>query len=202
MSDNRPVLSSAEFASMPGGSREVVSGKQGKRGGYYVSRDPRLPVEAGGSPEAVSGRPFDTQAVHEHLNDIKHTASKIVPTGFGKVRAATPAESANVHQGIWNDPESKKTYMDVSDRIPSLSTALKRGIEQKQLAIWAAGKGTELPTHHIDDKGNKTVNPAAAMVAESYGKKEQEWNDRRKMSKGAKKTELQNISTALKGMKK
>lgn len=202
MSDNRPVISNQEFAKMPGGSRELVSGKAGKRGGYYVSRDPRLPVEKGGSPEATSNSSFDTKAVTAHREDVKNMASKIVPTGFGTTRPATPKESANVHQGIWNDPESNKTYMDVSDRIPSLSTALKRGIAQKQLAIWAGSKGTELVTHHMDEKGNKTVNPAAAMVAESYGKKEQEWNDRRKMSKNAKAADLTRISEALKGMKK
>lgn len=202
MSDNRPVVSHAEFAASYGGSRELVSGKKGKRGGYYVSRDPRLPVEQGGSPEATSNKAFDTEAVAAHHKDIKDVASKIVPTGFGTTRAATSKESENVHQGIWNDTESGKTYLDVSDRVPSLSTALKRGIEQKQLAIWAAGKGAELPTHHMDEKGNKTVNPAASMVAESYGKKEQEWNDRRKMSKSAKAADLTRISEALKGMKK
>ena len=202
MSDNRPVYSTAEFSKLPGGSRELNTGKKGKRSGYYVSRDPRLPVEAGGSPEATSNTAFDEQAVREHHQDIKGLASKVVPTGFGSVRAATPEESTNVHQGIWNDKESGKTYLDVSDRIPSLSTALKRGISQHQWAIHAAGAGKDLPTHFEGANGEKIVNPAAAMVAESYGKKEQEWNDRRKMSKGAKKADLSRIAEALKGMKK
>jgi hypothetical protein len=73
MSDNRPVLSDAQFANLLGGSREIATGKQGKGSGYYVSRDPRMPVEMGGSKETVGGL-ADVGKVREHLEAIKGKA--------------------------------------------------------------------------------------------------------------------------------
>lgn len=188
MSDNRPVLSDAQFAHMLGGSREIATGKAGKGSGYYVSRDPRVPLEAGGSRE-VTGGLSDPTTVSQHMSDIKGVAEKIVPTGFMKARAATPEESANVHQGIWQDPESNKTYLDVSDRIggrasrSSLEEALSRGIDQKQIGIYAAGSGKVLPTHFEDPKtGAKTVNPAAEMVVGQLKEQRKQSKERRKVT--------------------
>ena len=169
MSDNRPIISDTQFAHLPGGSREVATGKAGKGSGYYVSRDPRVPVNMGGSEEVIGGL-SDTKTVAEHMSDIKGVAEKVMPTGYMKARGATPKESANVHQGIWQDEDSKKTYLDVSDRIggrasrSSLEEALTRGINQKQLGVYAAGSGKTLTTHFQDSvTGSKSVNPAATM---------------------------------------
>jgi hypothetical protein len=194
MSDNRPVLSDAQFSHLLGGSREIATGKQGKGSGYYVSRDPRVPVHMGGSKETVGGL-ADTHTVREHLSDIKGIAEKVVPTGWMQARSATPAESANVHQGIWQDTESKKTYLDVSDRVggrasrKSLQEGLQRGIDQKQLAIYAAGSGKVLPTNTEDNFGTKTPNPAAEMTLGYLKKQNAESAARRKMSKSAKNKE-------------
>lgn len=194
MSDNRPVLSDAQFSHLLGGSREIATGKQGKGSGYYVSRDPRVPVHMGGSKETVGGL-ADTHTVRQHLSDIKGVAEKVVPTGWMQARAATPAESANVHQGIWQDTESKKTYLDVSDRVggrasrKSLAEGLSRGIGQKQLAIYAAGSGKVLPTNTEDKFGTKTPNPAAELTLGYLNKQNEESARRRKMSKGAKAKE-------------
>jgi hypothetical protein len=194
MSDNRPVLSDSQFSHLLGGSREIATGKQGKGSGYYVSRDPRVPVHMGGSKETVGGL-ADTHTVRQHLSDIKGVAEKVVPTGWMQARAATPAESANVHQGIWQDTESKKTYLDVSDRVggrasrKSLQEGLQRGIDQKQLAIYAAGSGKVLPTNTEDNFGTKTPNPAAEMTLGYLKKQNAESAARRKMSKSAKNKE-------------
>ena len=199
MSDNRPVLSDSQFSHLLGGSRELATGKQGKGAGYYVSRDPRVPVHMGGSQETVGGL-ADTHTVRQHLSDIKGVAEKVVPTGWMSARAATPTESENVHQGIWQDEESKKTYLDVSDRIggrasrKSLEEGLSRGIDQKQLSVYAAGSGRTLPTNTEDKFGTKTPNPAAEMTLGYLKTQNAESARRKKMSKGSK---MQEKSTAL-----
>jgi hypothetical protein len=201
MSDNRPVLSDVQFAHMLGGSREVATGKAGRGSGYYVSRDPRVPVEAGGSNEVVGGL-SDVPAVSEHMHSIKGVAEKVVPTGYMRARAATSEESANVHQGIWQDESTKKTYLDVSDRIggrassSSLEEALSRGIDQKQLAVYAAGAGKTLPTHFEDEKtGQKIVNPRAERVVASL-------KEQREISKARRKVTPQQKADTLEAFRK
>lgn len=188
--DNRPVLSHAQFAKSYGASREYLTGKRGKRGGYYVSRDPRVPAEAGGGVEEISSKPFDVEAAAAHFHETKDIATKSFPTEQGTARMPTPKERANVHQGIWTDTESGKTYLDISDRVSSLSEGLRRGMKQNQLGIYAAGSGKTLPTRIEDEKGFRRDNPRAAMVAESYGKKEEQWKARRSMSKKQKSAAL------------
>lgn len=180
----REVLSNAEFAKLPGGSRSITTGEAGPSSGYYVSRDPRVPVQIGGSEE-VTAPAHSEAAVREHLDSIKGTAENVVPTGWMRGRAATPKEKANVFQGTWTD--KGKTYLDVSDRIgeraseSSLNEALKRGLSQKQLGVYAAGAGKTLPTHVVnptattksgrviklykpEEEGQKIPNPAAEAV--------------------------------------
>lgn len=186
MNDNRPVLSHSQFAQSYGASREYLTGKRGKRGGYYVSRDPRIPVEAGGGVEEVSNKPFDVESSAAHFYETKDIATKTFPTEQGTVRMPTKKEQANIHQGVWTDESTGKTHLDISDRVSSLSEGLRRGINQNQLGIYAAGSGKTLPTKFEDEKGFRTVNPRAAMVAESYGKKEEEWKAQRRMTKKQK----------------
>lgn len=202
MSDNRPIISDTQFAHLPGGSREVATGKAGKGSGYYVSRDPRVPVNMGGSEEVIGGL-SDTKTVAEHMSDIKGVAEKVMPTGYMKARGATPKESANVHQGIWQDEESKKTYLDVSDRIggrasrSSLEEALTRGINQKQLGIYAAGSGKTLTTHFQDSvTGSKSVNPAATMTLNYLKQQREESTQRRRVTPGDKAKALEALKQA------
>lgn len=202
MADNRRIISDVQFAHLPGGSREVATGKAGKGSGYYVSRDPRVPVSMGGSSEVIGGL-ADTHTVSEHMRDIKGVAEKVVPTGWMRARAATPEESANVHQGIWQDEESKKTYLDVSDRIggrasrSSLETALTRGINQKQLGVYAAGAGKTLTTHFQDSiTGAKTVNPAAEMTLGYLKQQREESAQRRKVTPEDKARALEALKQA------
>jgi hypothetical protein len=200
MTDKRPVLSDVQFAHLLGGSREIATGKAGKGSGYYVSRDPRVPLEAGGSQEirATTGSLSDSRMVSEHMRDIKGIAEKVMPTGFMQARAATPTESANVHQGIWKDPKSNETHLDVSDRIggrasrSSLEEALSRGITQKQLGVYAAGTGRTLDTHFEDPKtGTKTVNPAAEYAVTKLKEQGERSKERRKITPKQKAAALE-----------
>jgi len=190
MSNNRPVLSHAQFAQSGGASREYLTGKKGKRGGYYVSRDPRVPPTAGGGVEEISNKPFDVEAAAGHFVTTKDIALNTFPTEHGTVRMPTQKEKENVHQGIWTDTGTGKTYLDISDRVSSLSEGLRRGMKQNQLGIYAAGSGKTLPTRIEDEKGFRTDNPRAAMIAESYGKKEEQWKARSRMSKRQKSAAL------------
>ena len=202
MLDNRPVISDKQFAHLLGGSREVATGKAGKGSGYYVSRDPRVPVSMGGSEEVIGGL-SDTKTVAEHMSDIKGVAEKVMPTGYMRARGATPKESANVHQGIWQDEDSKKTYLDVSDRIggrasrSSLEEALTRGINQKQLGVYAAGSGKTLTTHFQDSvTGSKSVNPAATMTLGYLKQQREESAQRRRITPGDKAKALEALKQA------
>jgi len=188
--DKRPVLSHAQFAQSFGASREYLTGKRGKKGGYYVSRDPRVPAEAGGGVEEISNKPFDVEAAAGHFVTTKDVALKSFPTERGTARVPTQKEKENVHQGIWTDTGTGKTYLDISDRVSSLSEGLRRGMKQNQLGIYAAGSGKTLPTRIEDEKGFRTDNPRAAMIAESYGKKEEQWKARSRMSKKQKSAAL------------
>jgi hypothetical protein len=118
-----------------------------------------------------------------------------------KARAATPTESANVHQGIWQD--EGKTYLDVSDRVggrasrSSLETALSRGISQKQLGVYAAGAGKTLPIHSQDQStGIKTVNPAVEMTLGYLQKQREESAQRRKIKPEDKAKALEALKQA------
>ena len=216
MSDNRPVISDVQFAHLLGGSREVATGKAGKGSGYYVSRDPRVPVNVGGSPEAISGL-TDPRAVKEHMSEIKGVAEKVVPTGWMRARGATPKESANVHQGIWQ--EEGKTYLDVSDRIgerasrSSLESSLTRAVNQRQLGVYAAGAGKTLHTHKINpeattrsgnkipaykpnEKDQRTVNPAAEMTINYLKQQRAESSQRRKVTPEDKAKALEALKQA------
>ena len=188
MSDKRPIISSTQFAHLIGGSREIATGKKGKASGYYVSRNSQIPLEAGGSPNLVTGltKPINVQ---EHLAKIKGVAEKIVPTGWMSARAATAKESKNVHQGIWRDEESGKTYLGISDRIgdrsseSSLEEALTRGISQNQLGVYVGSTGKTMKTHYEDKKtGKKTVNPAATMTLKYLKQQKEQKKQSRKMT--------------------
>ena len=189
---SREIISHSQFAKLPGGSRELGTMKQGKGSGYYVSRDPRIPVEIGGSEELTAST-HDVGSIKEHFQKMKDIASKVVPTGWMSGRAATPKESANVHQGVWTS--GGKAYLDVSDRIggrastSSLREALERGINQHQLAIWAAGSGKSLATHIEGEHGQKIVNPSAVKQIGYLKAQEAESKRRRNMSSGQRKRE-------------
>lgn len=192
MSDKRPVLSHAQFAESYGASREYLTGKKGKRGGYYVSRDPRVPVQKGGGVEEISGAPFDVPAAERHWHETR-----------GIALATTPEKSRErVHQGVWTDEGSGKTYLDISDRVSSLSQALRKGVDQNQLGVYAAGIDKTLPTRFETESGFRETNPRAEMVAESYGKKEQQWKERSRMSKKKKESLLSEMDKDVEAIKK
>lgn len=117
----RRVISHKQFSQLLGGSREVDTLREGEPSGYYVSRDPRVPLELGGSLE-VTSRSHDEQAVKEHHDAIKDVSSKVVPTGYMSARSATPDERRNVFQGIWQNEDTGKQHLDVSDRIGKKSS--------------------------------------------------------------------------------
>lgn len=43
---------------------------------------------------------------------------------------------AGAHIGIWNDPKSGKTHLDVADNISRARAAVGRGKKQNQISIW------------------------------------------------------------------
>ena len=143
-------MSDAEFANVKKGASRVLGSKEkGAAGGYYVSRDPNVPISEGGSKEVV-GPLHSEEAVKQHHEDIVAAgAQKVVPQIEGPARAATAEEQKRVHQGIWNSPDDGASYLDVSDRIgnrssfPALGEALHRGLSQQQFAIYAAGKAVQ-----------------------------------------------------------
>lgn len=192
MADRRPIISDAQFSKLLGGSREAVTGKKGKSSGYYVSRDPDVPLEIGGGLEEQKPS-HDVGAIKEHMGLVKDVASKVVPLGWMRGRAATPKERENVHQGIWQSGGT--SYLDVSDRIggrastSSLREALERGISQKQLGIYAAGSSRTLTTHFEDENKRKIVNPSAVKQIDYLKSKEKESKRRRNMSKGQREAE-------------
>lgn len=192
MADRRPIISDVQFSKLMGGSREALTGKQGKGSGYYVSRDPNVPLEIGGGLEEVKSS-HDVAGIREHMRLVKDVASKAVNLGWMRGRAATKEEQANVHQGIWQS--GGKSYLDVSDRIggrastSSLREALERGISQKQLGIYAAGSGRTLTTHFEDENKKKVVNPSAVKQIEYLKSQEKESKRRRNMSKGQREAE-------------
>ena len=201
MPDSRPIISHSEFAKLAGGSRELKTMKQGTRGGYYVSRDPRVPVEVGGGVEKTAST-HDTAGIQSHFEEMKHTAAKVVPTGWMKGRAATPEESAAVHQGVWTHEGT--AYLDVSDRIgkraseSSLREALSRGVAQNQLAIWSAGPGKSLTIHHEDEHGNKKVNPAVEKTLGYLNERQAQRAKWRNMSKGQREDVKQRAISEIK----
>jgi hypothetical protein len=108
-----------------------------------------------------------------------------------------------VHQGIWQDEDSKKTYLDVSDRIggrasrSSLEEALTRGINQKQLGVYAAGSGKTLTTHFQDSvTGSKSVNPAATMALGYLKQQREESKQRKKVTPEDKAKALEALKQA------
>lgn len=181
------MISHEEFAGLEGGSRKLTTGKSGEGSGYYVSRDPRVPMEVGGGLENI-GSLHDVKKVTEHFQKAKEIAGKVVPTGWMKGRAATAKEKENIHQGIWQDKETGKSYLDISDRVgerasrSSLREALERGIAHNQLAIYAAGTGKSLPTHFETETKQKIVNPAAEMQVSYLKQQEKEAKQRKNMS--------------------
>ena len=77
----RNIISHSQFAKLEGGSRELGTMKEGTKGGYYVARDPRIPVEIGGSEELTAST-HDVGSIREHFQKMKDIASKVVPTGW------------------------------------------------------------------------------------------------------------------------
>ena len=182
----RPILSHKQFSRLTGGSRELQTIQKGKSSGYYVSRDPRMPAEIGGGMEEI-GSLHDVNAVTEHYRKAKDIAGKVVPLGWMRGRAATAKEKENIHQGIWQDKDTGKSYLDVSDRIggrasrSSLREALERGIAHNQLAIHVGGTGKDLPISK-DINGQRKVNPAAEMQIGYLKGQEEEAKKRKNMS--------------------
>ena len=207
----RQVLSDVQFAKLPGGSRSLTTKESGPNSGYYVSRDPRVPVAVGGSEE-VTAPAHSEEAVRSHFDRIKGVAEKVVPTGWMRGRAATPKEKANVFQGTWTD--EGKTYLDVSDRIgdraseSSLKEALTRGLNQKQLGVYAAGAGKTLPIHKVnptattksgkviklykpEEEGQLIPNPAVESVVKSIGERQATAAENKKLTKKQRQAKRQ-----------
>lgn len=177
------TLSHEEFAGLPGGSRRYTDAGI-SRGGYYVSRNPEIPVEQGGSKEIVSDRSLATGAVEKHWDETRTAALAATPVGDRHL----------VHQGIWNDPEHGKTYLDISDKKATLGEALETGMQNKQRAIYAKGAGKSITTMEQDESGNVTRTKPSAQLALNYDVRQRAQSRVSKKSKLSKSEKLRRLN--------
>ena len=126
-------ISHAQFAGLPGGSRRFDNREGGPGTGYYVSRDPDVPVEKGGSEERVA-KAQSVPAVAGHYRKNKNRA----------LAAPAPSGSNGVYQGIWtSSPEDEsdrtpRTYLDISDHYSDPVIAGHAAIANQQKGMYAA----------------------------------------------------------------
>lgn len=172
MAKKRSVLSNAEFAARTSGSRSLTTGKEGGKGGYYVSRDSRVPLEIGGSNEKiVPSQHVTPELVADHIREAQGISQHVMPTGWMTGRGTTPTEKENVFQGIWKNPDTGNTHLDISDRIgrteneKSHYEAMTRALNQKQLGVYASGAGRTLPIFTV----GKTLMNKLGKIIPQYG---------------------------------
>lgn len=155
----RKFLSDAQFATLEGGSRRVSDKSEGPQRGYYVSRDPDVPVREGGSMErtVADHSPQDVAAHHQAISEAGASEH-----AFGQTKD-------DVYQGTWSS--DGKRYLDVSDRYGAttvgLMRALQHGMANAQLAGWNAHATTEMPITDSTPDGETKLgtNPRARYVA-------------------------------------
>lgn len=173
---SRSIISHDQFASLDGGSRRLSDMSEGPKSGYYVSRDPGVRVEHGGSFEDRV-KDADPREVEAHFNLVNEAGA----------RTARPEQSPDeVYQGTWSHNGSR--YLDVSDRYTAstagLMHALQHGMANTQLAAWAAhnpvhgeefgpGDKREVSITRTDSDGTKTgFAPGVRYVANALHAKE------------------------------
>jgi hypothetical protein len=181
----RRVISDQQFAAMAteGASRSVRTGEQGGPG-YYVSRDPNIPLSKGGGSEMVTGAPTAEDVV-------KHRGAAAVAMVFTPGRAGR-----NVHQGIWSESKEGPTYLDVSDKTQSYSEALTKGAMGSQRAIARvkrSGNVDIVPTGTETPEGKVVPTEGALMQGNLQRKKELQESRRKKMSKSEKGSALKSM---------
>lgn len=148
----------AEYvAANGGGSRRLIDGTIGPSEGYYVSRNPDVPVAEGGSREWVrTGLKDVGRHVNRHWNRVRDEAL-----------AATPEHlKSEVYQGAWvSEKDSAGTsdsYLDVSDRHDGVMDAAFAAVRNKQKAIFNANTGTDINVWN----GDRTKWSAAGVADE------------------------------------
>lgn len=157
----RKILSDAQFAGLEGGSRRLSDKSEGPGSGYYVSRDPDVPVRDGGSMERVvpDHSPADVAAHHDAIKEAGAGSHS-----FGQ-------NKDDVYQGTWSS--EGKRYLDVSDRYGATTSglmhALQHGMANAQLAGWNAHAMEEMPITDSTPDGETKLgtNPRARYVANS-----------------------------------
>jgi hypothetical protein len=184
----RRVISDQQFAAMAtdGASRRMTTGEQGGPG-YYVSRDPNIPMSQGGGREVVSGAPSASDVAAHHEESMP------------AVEATEPRKRRSVYQGVWSETKDVgPTYLDVTDRTPRYSEALTTGAMGSQKAIARvkrSGNVDIVPTGTETPEGKVLPKEGALMQGNLQRKKELQESRRKKMSKSEK-------NAALKGMDK
>lgn len=198
---SRRVISDQQFAEMAtdGASRHLETKEQGPRG-YYVSRDPNVPMSEGGGVETVAGAP--TRA------EIAGHRSSALPA----MHYTEPGKRKDVFQGVWSESKEKgPTYLDVSDRTPSYSEALNKGAMGSQRAIArVTGKKDKegkpvvdiIPTGTENETGRVVPTESALMQSKLQGKKEMQAKQRRRMSKAEKGAALESMDKDVQSVKR
>lgn len=153
------VLSHAQFAAtgaQGGGSRRFIDGTS--RGtpdtGYFVSRpgDPKTVEPSRNRSHEIVGR-------HATAVDVAHHWAQ------NKERAlADPSHPVHeVYQGLWHNKDDNTSYLDVSERHASFSSAVRRGVQNKQIAIYDAARGAS--AYINPDANNKPVTATSTHEA-------------------------------------
>ena len=191
---SRRVISDQQFAEMAtdGASRHLETKEQGPRG-YYVSRDPNIPVSEGGGIEMQGGVPSEVD-VRAHRKEALTS---------GAIKETDPEKSKqDVHQGIWSESKEGPTYLDISDRYGRYSEALTRGAMGSQLSIARVTAkrdkegdqvATIIPTSTEDESGVRTPNPSALMQASMQRKREVKSRRQRRMTRGQRREALESM---------
>lgn len=87
--------------------------------------------------------PGHTQIVD--ADALKGMHADAIISQYANSHAAALADPA-AHIGRWQEPGTKKVYLDVSHNIRNRSDAIKSGIANNQKAIWDLKNGREIDT--------------------------------------------------------
>lgn len=138
-------ISHAQFARQGGGSRRFSDRTPGPSTGYFVSRDPDVAPDQGGSQEVVARR-----------NSVAVTRRHFQVNQGRALAAQAPAGSSDVFQGVWTSSPSDesdghpRTYLDISDHYPDVMDAGMAAIKNKQKGMYGAEADTTIPVWNED----------------------------------------------------
>ena len=109
---------------------------QAPKRGYMVSLDEKH----GGVETTVEGKVAPSD-IYRHKIALQQAYAK-----RNNGRIGSPLDSPSMYHGAWKDPESGKTYLDVSRQHNSIEVAAREAQKMGQLAIFDVKAGKSVPT--------------------------------------------------------